>query len=90
MNLTFIFANVGINSSVTDAPGVDTYCEDFTYSDYLNNPTVHRIKFDLISENDIIVKIKQMEELYTLNYLITSMLMICELNNINYGSRTKH
>ena len=54
-------ANVGINSSVADATGVDTHCEDFTYSDYLNNPTVHRIKFDLVSENDIIAIIKQME-----------------------------
>ena len=31
------------------------------YSDFLNNPIVHRFKFDLISENDIIAIIKQME-----------------------------
>ena len=55
------FANVGVNSSVADATGVDTHCEDFTYIDYLNNPTVHRFKFDLVSENDIIAIIKQME-----------------------------
>ena len=55
------FANVGINSSVADATGVDTHCEDFTYSDYLNNPTVHRFKFVLVSENDIIAIITQME-----------------------------
>ena len=55
------FANVGVNSSVADATGVDTHCEDFTYSDYLNNPTVHRFKFDLVSENDIIAIIKKME-----------------------------
>ena len=60
-NLIFYFANVGINSSVADATGVDTQCIDFTYSDYPNNPAVHRFKFDLISENDIIAIIKQMK-----------------------------
>ena len=36
----FFLANVSTNSSFADAAGVDTHCEDFTYSDYLNNPTV--------------------------------------------------
>ena len=58
---SIFFANVGINSSVADATGVDSQCEDFTYSDYLNNPTVHRFKIDLMSGNDIIAIIKQME-----------------------------
>ena len=35
-----------------DAKEVDTHCEDFTYSDYLNTSTAHRFNFDLISESD--------------------------------------